>query len=64
MQNGRAKLAKLIRKYREDKGLTVHQLASLLDVSASTVSNAENGRPLSIPTAFKFRRLLGEEVNA
>lgn len=63
MQNGSAKLAKAIRKYREDKGLTVAQLAGILQVSAGTVCNAEKGRPLSIPTAFKLRSFF-EKVNA
>ena len=50
---------KLLRAAREDKGMTVEEVASLALLSAKTVYNAENGKSINVSTAKRICKVLG-----
>ena len=50
-----------IKELREKQGLTRDQLAALFDVSAQTIFNWEQGKPISMKYVKKLEKILGEK---
>jgi len=51
-------LAKILKLYRVWEGLTVREMAEIIDVSAATVSRIERDEPMSGETLAKVLRWL------
>lgn len=49
-----------IKKFREDKALSQHQLAELLGVDQATVSRIERGAVPARPVAILLQKLMAE----
>lgn len=57
------KVAENIEKYRKQKGLTQEELAEKAGLNRSYFWDIENGRNISIKTAYRIARALGVKVS-
>jgi len=56
------KRGKMLRRFRDDAGLTRERLAPAAGVSVSTLVRAEKGEPIGIDTAMRIASALGVSV--
>lgn len=57
------KLAQRIERLRKDKGMTQEELAEKADLHRAYFWDIENGRNISIKTAYKIARALGVSLS-